>query len=378
MDNIQTGLTTRMLAENNRARVLQLLYNEKQLTRRAICDTLNLSAPTVAKIVEKLVEEGLIQDGVTLQSSGGRKPKTLSFIPTSHNAIGVEIMTGTIRLVLVDLWGAINFARTYALPFECSDAYLETVASHIKTFIQRSRINPDKLLGIGISICGSIRTNSMVVEYSSLLGVRDWDMSRLAELLEYPVRLINDAYAAGFMEFKMNTRMNRMYYISLSEGVDGAMLVDDEIFTGYNNRAGSIGYMPIPGIVDDGVSRSIKRGLLDDFCSTRVLTEPFNETLDSFFLQLRRGEEAHQKIWNVFLENLAIGISTIRSIVDIAIVLGGTLGPYMDEYLDTLLELCEHFNPIHETANYILVAYCGGNASAVGAALRFVNQFLDF
>ena len=377
MDNLQTTLTTKMLAENNRARVLQLIYNEKQVTRRAICDSLNLSAHTVGKIVEKLVEEGLIEDGVTLQSSGGRKPKTLSFIPTSRCAAGVEIMTEKIRLVMVDLWGAINTARTYPLPFECTDAYLDKVAAHIQRFIEKYALDPSKLLGIGISVCGSVRNKSMVLEYSSLLGVREWDMSRLADLLDYPVMLINDAYAAGYMEFKMNTRMNRMYYIALSEGVDGALMIDNEIFTGYNNRAGSIGHMVIPGLVD-GAQPTIRRGFLDEFCSTRVLTGPFNETLESFFLELHKGEAAHQRVWDVFLENLALGISTVRSIVDIAIVLGGTLGPYMDEYLDTLFQLCERFNPIHEKSSYILAAYCGGNASAVGAALQFVNRFLDF
>ena len=374
MDNVQASVTTKMLAETNRARVLQLLYNEKQLTRRAIGDTLNLSAPTVSKIVDKLIEEGLIQDGAMLQSSGGRKPRTLSFVPVSHFAIGVEIALQRVRMVIVDLWGSTQTARNYALAFECSDRYLEELTDLIRNFIQKSRIEAERLLGIAISVCGVVRPNSLTIEYSSTLNVRDWDLSPLQAAFDLPFILMNNAHAAGYMESRNNVRMNKMFYISISEGISGAHLINNDILTGFNNRAGAIGHMMIPGFDRSGA----RCGTLEEFCSTTVLTGAFNESLDVFFAALKAGEPEHAEIWNLYLNNLATGIGNIRSVVDIAIVLGGALGQYLEDYIDRLLELVERTTPFHEKSVYIRPAYSGSNGAAVGAALQFVNRFLDF
>ena len=371
MENVPATVTTKMLAEANRARVLQLLYNEKQLTRRAIGDALNLSAPTVSKIVDKLIEEGLIEDGAMLQSSGGRKPRTLSFVPTSHYAVGVEITVHRVRMVVVDLWGSIYTVKSQALEFEASNEYLAELANVIRSFIRKSRVEEGILLGIAISVCGVVRANSLVIEYSSTLNVRDWDLSALKDAFDLPFILINNAYAAGFMEFRNNARMNRMFYIFISEGVSGAYLINNEILTGFNNRAGSIGHMLIPGM-EGG------HGTFEEYCSIQVLTEAFHETLDAFFTELKKGEPTRVKLWDRYLFHLAEGISNVRSLVDIAIVLGGPLANYMDDYLDRLLELTEHNNPFKEKVVYIRMSFGGENACAAGAAMQFVNRFLDF
>lgn len=308
-----------------------------------------------------------------LQSSGGRKPRTLSFVPLSHFTIGVEIALHCARMVIVDLWGSIYTVKTQTMEFEASEAYLDALAEAIKGFIRKSRIDENKLLGIAVSISGTVRANSLIVEYSSPLNVRNWDLSSLREAFDLPFILINSAYAAGSMEARGNGRMNKMFYISISEGIGGAYLINNDILTGFNNRAGSIGNMRIPGIGGKATG-----GTLEEYCSTTVLTGAFGESLDGFFTELKKGETSHVELWENYLHNLALGISNVRNLVDVAIVLGGALAQYMDEYIDRLLELAEKNTPFHEEAVYIRLSYGGGNAAAAGAAMQFVNRFLDF
>lgn len=232
-----------------------------------------------------------------------------------------------------------------------------------------------KILGIGIAVCGVVHGDSLLVEYSSTLNVRNWDISLLSENLRFPIALINDAYAAGCVEIRNNTRMNKMFYLSLSEGISGALLIDNEVFTGYNNRAGAIGSMLIPAV---GNEANALQNSFEANCSTNVLTKAFDESLEVFFLMLKKKEPRHLALWDVYLQNLAIGINNIRNFADVAIVLGGTLGPYLDEYVDKLLELTMQYSAFQEKAIFIRVAYHANNAASVGAAMQFVNRFLDF
>lgn len=373
MDTIQETVTTKMLAETNRSRVLQLIYNEKILTRRSICDALNLSAPTVGKIVDRLLKEGLVTEGDSLHSPSGRRPKTLSFVPTSHFSIGLQITRHKLRLVIIDLWGSTYTAKTYPLDFEKSSAYLKAVADTVNSFIAGSRLDREIFLGIGIAISGVCRANTLTVEYSSILNVHDWDISELKELLPYPITLISESYAAGFMEFRSSVRMNKMFYISISEGISGALLINNEFFTGFNNRAGFIGHMQIPAMGENG----LECGDFETYCSTSVLTRAFDESLESFFSELKKDEPRRMAIWDTYLKNLAVGLGNIRSLMDIAIVIGGPLSKYIDDYLEQLLDLISEHNPFHDKHIYLRIGSYTDNITAAGAALQLVDRFLD-
>ena len=279
--------------------------------------------------------------------------------------------------MIVDLWGSIYTTKSFQIEFEASERYLRTVSQTINTFIDRSQIDEKQILGIGIAICGIVHGDSLIVEYSSTLNVRNWDISLLGEELRFPIMLINDAYAAGCIEIRNSTRMNKMFYLSLSEGISGALLIDNEVFTGYNNRAGAIGSMLIPAIGRDANASPLQNSF-ETNCSSTVLTKAFDESLEVFFLMLKKKEPRHVELWDTYLQNLAIAISNIRNLVDVAIVLGGTLGPYLDDHVDRLLDLTMQHSPFQEKAIFIRVAYHANNAASVGAAMQFVNRFLDF
>ena len=56
----------------NRIRVLQLLFNEENLTQMDIKNRLHLSGPTVTQAVPLFMGAGLVREGKEMPSSGGR------------------------------------------------------------------------------------------------------------------------------------------------------------------------------------------------------------------------------------------------------------------------------------------------------------------
>ena len=373
-----SSLSSRILPEINRKRVLKLIYQEKTLTRRELSDILVISLPTVSKLVDGLLEEGFVTEGGRQHSTGGRKPRLITFVPTSRCAIGVEISPKSLRFVIVDLWGYICLTKIYDIAFENTAAYWRSFVEYTDAFIELTAFDRTALVGMGITLCGTIAKDRPLIEYSAVLNIHDLDLQFLEEQLPKPLVVINDAHAAGYTEFWNSSRLNLMFYLSVSEGISGALMIQNELFTGYNNRAGSVGHMILQS--DDGRPCICgRKGCFEAYCGVKSLTEPFSETLPVFFSQLNNGEPQHVAVWDEFLNYLAIGISNIRQCLDIAIIIGGQLGPYIGDYLPDLLDHIGAVSSFPEkTRMYVNGARFGKDASALGVALQLINKFLDF
>lgn len=76
----------------NRNRVYRYLYGaEETVTKQDLAYALSMSLPTLTQNLNELLEEGLIDNSETADSSGGRKPRILTVIPDARYAVGVEL-----------------------------------------------------------------------------------------------------------------------------------------------------------------------------------------------------------------------------------------------------------------------------------------------
>ena len=79
------------------------------------------------------------------------------------------------------------------------------------------------------------------------------------------------------------------------------------------------------------------------------------------------------------MDYLAVGVSNIRQCLDIAIIIGGQLGSYIDDYIEELYNRINAIAVFPETTRmYLNAARFGKEACALGAALQLVDQVLDF
>ena len=81
-------------------------------------------------------------------------------------------------------------------------------------------------------------------------------------------------------------------------------------------------------------------------------------------------------ICDEYLDHLAIGVNNLRMCFDCDVILGGSVGAYMTDYIDVLREKAVALNPYEQNADYIRVCHYKTEAAAAGAALYFVNQFV--
>ena len=91
----------------NRSAILEIIRRKSPIARRAIAERLGVSLPTVMRIVDELIEEGLVRPQGETEWSGGRRRSLLEFNAEGHVVLGVDMGGTKIYGALSNLGGCV-------------------------------------------------------------------------------------------------------------------------------------------------------------------------------------------------------------------------------------------------------------------------------
>lgn len=359
----------------NRNAIYRYLYHRDTTSIQEIAQALNLSLPTVTQNLKDLQERDLIVETGLLQSTGGRKAKSMACNSVAGYAIGLDVTRNHVGIVMIDLSGRIvKNIRNY-FPFANTEVYFEGVGRLVKEFIEECRIDSSKILGVGIALPAILSDDRQTVSYATVIDFKGGNVRRFAEFIPYPCVLSNDANAAGFTELWGEQDIHNVVYLSLNNSVGGSIIFSNQVYAGQNHRAGEFGHMTImPG---GRTCYCGQKGCVDAYCSARILSDSTGGSITEFFRLLREGHEPQQTIWQEYLEHLVITINNLRMLYDCDVIIGGYAGAYMEEYIDTLQGMVARKNTFEVDGSYLRVCKYKLEATAVGAALELVTEFID-
>ena len=100
-------ITSADMREINRSAILEIIRRESPISRTAIAERLDVSLPTVMRIVDGLVEEGFVRPQGSTEWSGGRRRPLLEFNAEASLVIGVDMGGTKMYGALSDLGGKI-------------------------------------------------------------------------------------------------------------------------------------------------------------------------------------------------------------------------------------------------------------------------------
>jgi predicted NBD/HSP70 family sugar kinase len=361
--------------DTNVKRIVNFLYKNDGAAKQDIAKSLGLSMPTVSLILKELSARGLVKKSGTLKSSGGRKPAANSLAYDAKFSAGIEITQNHLRFVLINLGEEVLHYQIVREHFQNNDVYYQRLADYLERFLTESKVDRNLLLGVGIALPGLFNAKTDLLEYSPTLQVRNLPLKVITKYLPYPVYGNNEANLAGFAEIWQMDDVESAVFLSVNKGVGGSILVGNKVYNGASGRSGEFGHMTI---VKDGLTCSCgKKGCLEAYCSTRVLTEPNFSDIEEFFTSLQMGNQYCRKEWETYLDFLATGINNIRTIFDSDLIIGGEIVPYLKQYIDLLTQKLLPLNSFDEPLNYLHFSKYSDRASAIGAALLLVDAFLS-
>ena len=363
-----------MVGRANRSRIINLLYKKGPLTKQDISLSLGLSLPTITQNLKKLMEEGLVEESGTVESTGGRKPKTVGLRDSARGAVGIELSKGHIKIGVIDLHARLIQSQRISKPFSGTARYWEELAGFVDSAVSDAGFSSGQILGVGVATPGIVHSEKMLLEYAPTLQIRDFSLSFLKNLIPYPLALENEANAAGMAELWEIDHVSNAVYVSINKGVGGAVLINNQLYKGKHCRGGELGHMTLhPG----GLPCSCgARGCFEAYCSVQRLVED-SKQLDAFFASVDTGERKAAGLWEEYLGDLALGLNNLRMIFDADIIIGGDLAPYLEKYLTRLKRKMFNGSILSGTDASVRLCKHRSFSSVVGAGLTFIQRFLE-
>lgn len=358
--------------------IYRMIYQNKECSRQEIAKLLGISLPTVTQNLNKLLSMGFIYNAGNFESTGGRKPTILRCVPDARYAMGIDITRNHLSVVLIDLDLNIIADKRIRIPFEETTAYFELLETETENIIDKHIHDRSKLMGAGISLPVIIGADQKTVTYATVINASPRIYEKLSSHISVPVLLFNDSNSAGLAESWRARPDQPMVYLSLSSSVGGANMNQQTLYTGVNWRGCEFGHMTI--VPHGRRCYCGKYGCLDAYCSSNVLSDFTGGDLKKFFVELELGQnKGLQNVFDQYLNHLALAVNNLRMCYDCCIVLGGSAGSYMSSYIDSFRKKAAALNPFEHDGSYIQVCHYRTEASAVGAAIYYINQFLhDF
>lgn len=233
----------------NQLAVFDAIHRHGPISRVELAGLLRLSAASVTDITSELIERRLVYEAREAASTGVGRRKVLLEVDYEHaSVVGVKVSNAAVHAAVTDLKGEVRAARVDSL----ASSEPEAVVAQVVTSLQALRTGAwPEVVGLGVSVPGSVDPVSGTVTYSPLLG---WKDVALGERLEHasglPVVLENDVncLAAAEAWFGHGHDVEDFLVVTLGRGVGLGIVVDGNLYRGPVGGAGELGHVVLePG-----------------------------------------------------------------------------------------------------------------------------------
>lgn len=247
---------------------------------------LNLSVPTIAKLINEMCEDGYIKDYGKLETEGGRHPILYGLNPTSGYFVGVDIKKFALDMGLINFKGDIvELKMNIPYKFENTPEAMNTLCEIIKDFIRNINEDHNKnILNVSVNISGRVNPES---GYSySIFNFSEQPLSEiLAQKIGHQVTIDNDTRAMTYGEYLQGHVKGEkdILFINISWGLGMGIIIGGKLYTGKSGFSGEIGH--INAFDNEVICHCGKKGCLE--------TEASGSALHRIFIKrIREGESS--------------------------------------------------------------------------------------
>ncbi len=239
--------TPSLLRELNDRAALDLLLPGTPLTRTQISEQTRVSKVTVAQMLTRLEERGLVT--VVGQQEGGRGPNAAlySVVPSSAYVAGLYVEMDLVTAGVADVTGRI-VAEVSVNPNDAANP-VELVRGAVDRACRTAGVEMSRLNALVIGSPGVV--NPQTGDPQLAINLPDWHEGVLDSLrgaLHRPVIIENDVNLAALAERSVGAaREGDFVLVWMGVGLGMAAFLGGKLHRGAAGAAGEIGYLPVPG-----------------------------------------------------------------------------------------------------------------------------------
>ena len=225
-------------------KIIQHYIANGDTTIAELCKEIDLSIPTVTKLIGELQEDGYILDFGKQDTNGGRKPNIYGLNPDSGYFIGVDVMRDRVHLAAVDFKGGrLRMNENISYKLENTREALDVLCEIILRFIHVLPVPRSKILAIGVNISG--RVNPMSGYSYSIFYFEEKPLAELfEERLGIKTYVENDSRAMTYGEYMQGGVQGEknVLFLNLTWGLGLGIIVDGRLYYGKSGFSGEFGH----------------------------------------------------------------------------------------------------------------------------------------
>ena len=231
----------------NKIKIIKNLYQKGANTASEICSEVGISLPTVNSLLSDLMENGEVIKHGRAESQGGRKPDLYRLAEDAFYVLSVDLSKFNLNLGLYSCTQQLTFPKeSKKINLNNEQETFELICNYIEDYLQRSGIEPSKVIAIGISMPGLLDSLGGV-NYTYLRFGKKTLLENLEARFNKKIFLENDARAMTLAEFKYGTEHNYKNVLGLfiGWGIGLGIIIDGKIYQGASGFAGEFSHSPI-------------------------------------------------------------------------------------------------------------------------------------
>ncbi|MEW6232058.1 MAG: ROK family transcriptional regulator [Chloroflexota bacterium] len=364
-----------LIKDINRNLILNLIKSGGPISRTDIARLSGLSLATVSGITGAFIGSGLVHEMGAGESTGGRRPVLLRLNYQAGFVVGVKLMEQAITSALTDLDAKVLYHRVTPLTTagsrplpasiqspECSEGaaertiagtdlatILQAITKAVEDTIAESRVERQRVLGIGIGMAGVVDGEAGICRYSPFFGWRNVKIAEpIATHFRVPVYLENDVNTLTIAEqwFGHGHGVDHFVVVTVGRGIGAGIAVNGQFSRGALGGAGEVGHITLQ---ENGPPCDCgKRGCLEALASDPAVVrqartaialgektalagiEPL--TLEAIVAAAEAGDELARRLLAGSGRWLGVGIATLVNILNPQLVIVGGEGVRAGEW----------------------------------------------
>ncbi|MET0534758.1 MAG: ROK family protein, partial [Steroidobacter sp.] len=303
----------------------------------------------------------------------GQPAKRLAINPDGCFSIGLNIDRDHVTAVALDMTGNVRARITDEVDFALPNAVVSFARKAMEEMLRSKQFARSKIIGTGVALPDDLGEIDLPHRPSSYGVWTTVDVTKmLSNVLPSPILVENDAAAAaiGELQFGHGLRSPTFFYILISAGLGGGLVIDGSYFRGADGRSGEIGFLPLRSrrTKAHSMQGAVSLSALYELLSTKHRTVDRPEQLESLD---PKGQAIVEQWINDSADFLTDPLIAISCLVNPkAVFVGGRLpGALVDKLADRLNQrLRSRAGEVPKIAP-VMRAAMATDAPAVGAAI---------
>ncbi|MDD5602992.1 MAG: ROK family transcriptional regulator [Eubacteriales bacterium] len=271
--------------DNNQTRILSLIRDSDGMTRAGIAEAAALSILTTKKYVRELIDEGIIIESGTEESTGGRKAGILKINPGHKYTLAADIGAHSVKIGIVRLDGSIlenEYITAQEGQIPARIISVDELRKKLKALMQKH--DTDKFIGLGIGVSGLADHAGGIIRFCP--NISGWNninvKDEFQDFLGIPAYVDTSARCTALAEqhFGAGKSIGNQVYVSIGYSISTGIIINSHLFRGAAGASGELGH--VTAITGGSLCTCGNYGCLENYVTLPIIIWNIRKALTNY------------------------------------------------------------------------------------------------